>query len=170
MKLYDKLLNIYTTQYDNFLEDLKKRVDVLNKHEILSYRSEITTEPGKKDNNLDYLLLDPTFRNINRLFVLSFSNDENNPTRSFFNKYCMLLVEIKNFNALIENKTFFDRSVKSKQKTSRKLIKMLKNDDYTLIGNVLDNLHHYKFYKLIGTDLSSKTNTTIPQHINFTGK
>ena len=169
MKLYDKLLNIYTTQYDNFLEDLKKRVDVLNKHEILSYRSEITTEPGKKDNNLDYLL-DPTFRNINRLFVLSFSNNENNPTRSSFNKYCMLLVEIKNFNALIENKTFFDRSVKSKQKTSRKLIKMLKNDDYTLIGNVLDNLHHYKFYKLIGTDLSCKTNTTIPQQINFTGK
>ena len=169
MKLYDKLLNIYTTQYDNFLEDLKKRVDVLNKHEILSYRSEITTEPGKKDNNLDYLL-DPTFRNINRLFVLSFSNNENNPTRSSFNKYCMLLVEIKNFNALIENKTFFDRSVKSKQKTSPKLIKMSINDDYTLIGNVLDNLHHYKFYKLIGTDLSSKTNTTIPQHINFTGK
>ena len=149
---------------------MKKRVDVLNKHEILSYRSEITTEPGKKDNNLDYLLLDPTFRNINRLFVLSFNNDENNPTRSFFNKYCMLLVEIKKFNALIENKTFFDRSVKSKQKTSRKLIKMLKNDDYTLIGNVLDNLHHFKFCKLIGTDLSSKTNMTIPQQINFTGK
>ena len=169
MKLYDKLLNIYTTQYDNFLEDLKKRVDVLNKHEILSYRSEITTEPGKKDNNLDYLL-DPTFKNINRLFVLSFSNNENNPTRSSFNKYCMLLVEIKNFNALIENKTFFDRSVKSKQKTSPKLIKMSINDDYTLIGNVLDNLHHYKFYKLIGTDLSCKTNTTIPQQINFTGK
>ena len=169
MKLYDKLLNIYTTQYDNFLEDLKKRVDVLNKHEILSYRSEITTEPGKKDNNLDYLL-DPTFRNINRLFVLSFSNNENNPTRSSFNKYCMLLVEIKNFNALIENKTFFDRSVKSKQKTSPKLIKMSINDDYTLIGNVLDNLHHYKFYKLIGTDLSCKTNMTIPQQINFTGK
>ena len=148
---------------------MKKRVDVLNKHEILSYRSEITTEPGKKDNNLDYLL-GPTFRNINRLFVLSFNNDENNPTRNSFDKYCMLLVEIKNFNALVENKTFFDRSVKSKQKTSRKLIKMSKNDDYTLIGNVLDHLHHYKFYKLSGTDLSSKTNTTIPQQINFTGK
>ena len=150
---------------------MKKRVNVLNKHEIviLSYRSEITTEPGKKDNNLDYLI-DRTFRNINRLFALSFNNYENNPTRSSFNKSCMLLVEIKNFNALIENKTFFDRSVKNKQETSRKLIKMSKNDDYTLIGNVLDHLHHYKFYKLIGTDLSSKTNTTIPQQINFTGK
>ena len=82
----------------------------------------------------------------------------------------MLLVEIKNFDALIENKTFFDRQVKNKQETSRKLIKMSKNDDYTLIGNVLDHLHHYKFYKLSGTDLSSKTNTTIPQQINFTGK
>ena len=33
------------------------------------YRSEITTRP--KSNNLDYLV-DPTFRNINRLFVVSF--------------------------------------------------------------------------------------------------
>ena len=34
-KLYDKLLNIYTTQYDNFSEDQKKNVNVLNKPENL---------------------------------------------------------------------------------------------------------------------------------------
>ena len=34
-KLYDKLLNIHTTQYDNFSEDQKKNVNVLNKPENL---------------------------------------------------------------------------------------------------------------------------------------
>ena len=29
---------------------------------------------------------------------------------------------------------------------------------------------HQNFYKLIGIDLSRKTNTTFPQQINFTGK
>ena len=48
------------------------------------YRSEITTQP--KNNNLDYLI-DPTFRNINRLFALSFKNNSNDPTRYSFDKY-----------------------------------------------------------------------------------
>ena len=35
-KLYDKLLNVYTTQYDKLSEDLKKRVNVLNRTESLT--------------------------------------------------------------------------------------------------------------------------------------
>ena len=38
------------------------------------YRSEITTQLSK--NNLDSMI-DPTFRNINRLLVLSFKNSGN---------------------------------------------------------------------------------------------
>ena len=34
-RLYDKVLNIYTTQYEKFSEDLKKMVNILNKAEIL---------------------------------------------------------------------------------------------------------------------------------------
>ena len=56
-----------------------------------SERSEIATQP--KSNNLDYLI-DPTFRNMNRLFVLSFKNDENDPTMKSFYKYYMPLVKI----------------------------------------------------------------------------
>ena len=51
------------------------------------YRSEITTEA--KNNNLDYLI-DPTFRNINRMFVLSFKNNDDDPKRYSFNKYYIL--------------------------------------------------------------------------------
>ena len=52
-------------------------------------------------------MIDPTFRNINRLFVLSFKNGGNDLTRLPFDKYYMSLVEIKDFNALIDNKPFF---------------------------------------------------------------
>ena len=69
------------------------------------YRSEITTQP--KNDNLDYLI-HPTFRNTNRLFVLSFKNANDYTTRDSFDKYFMALVEIKDFNALIYNKPFFD--------------------------------------------------------------
>ena len=42
-----------------------------------------------------------------RLFVLSFKNGNDDPTENSFDKYYMLLVEIKNFKALIYNKLFF---------------------------------------------------------------
>ena len=64
-----------------FLENVKqefKRTISWNK-----YRSEITTQ--SKNNNLDYLI-DSTYRNINRLFVLSFRNGNNDATRDSFDK------------------------------------------------------------------------------------
>ena len=70
-----------------------KRTVSLNK-----YRSERTTQV--KSTNLDYLV-DPTFRNIYRLFVLSFKNEDDDSKRYSFNKYYMSLVEIKDFNALV---------------------------------------------------------------------
>ena len=72
------------------------------------YRSEITTEA--KNNSLDNLI-DATFRNINRLFVLSLKNGK----KDYFDKYYMLVVEIKDFNALIDSKSFFEQRVKNKQ-------------------------------------------------------
>ena len=95
------------------------------------YRSE--SNNTTHNNNLRYLI-DPTFRNINRLFVLSFENGNNGPTRSFFDKYDMPLVEIKDFDVLIEYKAFFDQPVKNKQKAYKKFIEMSTNDDYTVIG------------------------------------
>ena len=47
-----------------------------------------------KSKNLNYMV-DPTFRNINRLFVFSFKNGNNVPTRNYFDKYYMSLVKIK---------------------------------------------------------------------------
>ena len=44
-----------------------------------------------KNNNLDYVM-DPAFRNINRLFVLSFKNVDGDPNRDSFYKYYMSFV------------------------------------------------------------------------------
>ena len=45
------------------------------------YRSEKTIQ--RKNNNLEYLI-DPTFRNLSKLFVLSFKNGSDDPTRNSF--------------------------------------------------------------------------------------
>ena len=96
---------------------------------------------------------------MNRLIVLSFKNGNDYPTRHSFDRYYMIVVEIKDFNALIDNKPFFDQPVKNKQESYEKLIEMPRNDDYTK-GNLLDYLCHQKYYKTIGIDLSRQT--TVP--------
>ena len=86
------------------------------------YRSKITTQ--HKNNNLD-CIIDPSFRNINTLFVLSFKNGDIDPKRDSFDMYYMPLFKIKDFNALIENKTFFGQPVR-KQTRSKPMKNLLK--------------------------------------------
>ena len=59
-------------------------------------------------------MIDSTFWNINRLFVFLFKNGDD-PTRKFFDKYYMPLVDINIFTALIYNTPFFDQPVKNKK-------------------------------------------------------
>ena len=70
------------------------------------------------------------------MFVLSFKIGNDDPTTDSFDKYYMPLVEIRYFNALINNKTFSDQSVKNKQEAYKKLIEISRNDYYTA-GNLL---------------------------------
>ena len=65
----------------------------------------------------------------------------------------MSLVEMKDSNALIDNKPFFDQPVKNKQEAYEKLAQISRNYDYTT-WNLLDYLFHQNNYKLIGIDLS----------------
>ena len=55
-----------------------------------------------KTNNLNNLIV-PTFNKVNRLIVLSFENKEN--ITSYSNSY-VPSVEIKDFNVLIDGKSF----------------------------------------------------------------
>ena len=97
-KLYVPVVKLSTNYNNKFIENIKqgfKRIIYWNK-----CRSEITTQP--KNNNLDYLI-NPAFKNINRLVVISLKNRNADPTRDSFDKYYMSSVEIKCFNALSDN-------------------------------------------------------------------
>ena len=72
-----------------------------------------------KNNNLNYLI-DPTFTNVNRLFVLTFENEDD---RTSFSKYYVPKVEIKDFNVLTDGKPFFEIPLKIKKKLMKQLLK-----------------------------------------------
>ena len=83
-RLYIPVVTLSINDIIKFLKTIKqtfKRKLSWNKN-----RSEITTQP--QNNNMDYLI-DPAFRNINMLFILSFKSNENDHKRDFFDKYYM---------------------------------------------------------------------------------
>ena len=109
----------------------------------------MTIQP--QNNNLNYLI-DPTFTNVNRLFVLSFSRNNNTDNRDSFSDYYVPNVEIKDFNVLIDGKSFFDLLVKNEEEAYEKIAYFKEN------------------YKLLANDLSKQTKLKDPQQINFIEK
>ena len=108
-----------------------------------------------KNNNLNYSI-DPTFRNVNRLFVLSFPRNNDTDSRYSFSNYYVPKVKVNDFNVLIDGKSFFDLSVKNDEEAYEKIIDMSNNSDYTT-GNVLDYAYYKKYYRLIAINLSKQT-------------
>ena len=128
-KLYVPVVTLSAKNDNKLLEELKKgfkRTIKWNK-----YRSEMSNQT--KNNNLNYLI-DPTFPNVNRLFVLTFENEDD---RISFSKYYIPKVEIRDFNMLSDGKPFFEIPVKNKEEAYEAIIEMSKNNDYTK-GNLLD--------------------------------
>ena len=87
-------------------------------------------------NNLNYLI-DPTFTNLNRLFVLYFARNIIGDGRNSFSDYYVPNVEIKDFNVLIDWKSFFNLPVENEKEAYEKIIDMCNNNDYTT-GTLLD--------------------------------
>ena len=135
--MYVPVVILSTKDDNNFLEQLKsgfKRTIKWNK-----YRSEMTTQT--KTNHLNHLI-DPTFMKVNRLFVLSFENEEG---RTSFSKYYVPKVEIKDLNVLIDRKSFFDGPVKNKEEAYEKIMSISKNNDYTTCNKTLQtNCNKFK--------------------------
>ena len=124
----------------------------------------MTVQP---QNNLNYLI-DPTFTNVNRLFVLSLARTNAGDNRDSFSDYYAPNFEIKDFDVLIDRKRFFDLPVKNEE-AYEKIIDMINNNDYTT-GNLLDFGYFKENYKLIATDYSKQTKLKDLQQISFIGK
>ena len=87
------------------------------------------------NNNLN-ILIDPTFTNVNRLFVLAYQTA--NDRQSIFDKLA-----------------FFDLPMKTEEEAYEKIIDISRNNEYTT-GNLLDYEYFKKYYKLIAIDLSKQ--------------
>ena len=97
-----------------------KRKVICNK-----YRSQMTAEAV--NNNLN-ILIDPTFTNVNRLFVLAYQTA--NDTQSF-SQFCLPKVMVKDFNVIIDKLAFFDLPIKTEEEAYEKIIDISRNNEYT---------------------------------------
>ena len=123
-KLYVPVITLSTENDKKPLKQLKsgfKRTVKWNK-----YRSQMTMQP--QNNNLNYLI-DPTFTKVNRLFVLSFARNAEVGHRDSFSHYYASNVEMKDFNVLIDGKSFSDLPAKNEGETYKKIIEMSRCND-----------------------------------------
>ena len=78
-------------------------------------------------------------------------------------------VKIKDFNVLIDGKSFFDLPLKNEEEAYKKIVEMSNNNDYAT-GNLLNFAYFKEDYKLIAIDLSKQTKLKDQQQINFIGR
>ena len=163
-KLYVPVVTLSKKNDKKLLQELKsgfKRTVKWNKH-----RSQMTIQP--QNDSLNYSI-DPTLTKVDRLFALSFERNAEGDHRDSFSHYYVPNVEIKDFNVLIDGKSFFDSPVKNEGKAYKKIIEMSRNNDYTA-GNLLDIAYFKEIYRLIAIDLSNQTKLKDPQQISFIAK
>ena len=79
------------------------------------YRLQMTIQ--NNNNNFNYLI-DPTFTNVIRLFVLSFKRIKENNVK----KIIEIIFQIKDFNVLINGKGFFDLPIKNKEEAYKNFL------------------------------------------------
>ena len=131
------------------------------------YRSQMTIETT--NNNLN-ILIDATFTNVNRLFVLACKNPDD---RQSFSQFYLPRVMVKDFYVIIDKSAFFDLPIKTEEEAYEKIINISRNNEYTT-GNLLDYDYFKKYYKLIAIDLSKQQvlqkNEDLIQQINFIGR
>ena len=99
-------------------------------------------------NNLNFLI-NPTFNNVNRLFVLAFPNEED---RRSFSKYYTQTVETKDCNVIIDGEPFYEIPIKNKEETCKAITELIRND----LLRTVNKFNFDEHYKLIAIDLSKQ--------------
>ena len=159
-KLY-VLVETLQEQYENKLyEGLKNGISF--DFERARYRTQIINQAAA--NNLNFLI-DPTFNNLNGLFVLAFPSEED---RSSFSKYYAPTVEIKDDKVLIDLQPFYDIPIKNKEQTYKKITELFNHDNYTTKNSL--TYEYFCNHKLIAIDLSKQNSDFKNQQIDFVGK
>ena len=140
------------------------------KRKISWNKYESSVKTFAQNRYLNYLI-NPSFQGVNRLFVLSFENEDDRISHSTF---YLPNVEIKDYNIMTDGRNFFDQPINSINNIHENIRKIAtgKGDDYTT-GCLLDYSYFKDYYKIISIDLSKQQELDSDprkiQQINFTG-
>ena len=164
-KLYVPIVTLSTQENIKFLQQLNlgfKRL--INWNKYLSKPELLAQNP-----NLNHLV-EPSFQGVNRLFVLAFGNDNDRISDEL---YYLPIVEIKDYNIMINSENFFDQPIKNNKVTYDNIRKIAigQGDDNTT-GCLLDYPYFLNTYKMIAVDLRRQqaldADPRAIQQINFT--
>ena len=164
-KLHVPVVTLSTQENTKFLQQLKSGFKrVINWNKYLS-----KPELLRRNPNLNHLV-EQSFQGVNRLFVLTFQNDDD---RTSDNRYYLPIVEIKDYNIMNNSENFFNQPIKNKKTTYGNIRKIAtgQGDDYTT-GCLLDYSYFADTYKMIAVDLRKQqaldADPRAIQQMNFT--
>ena len=120
------------------------------------YKTKEMSENGD-DNVVKYISLDHSFQGVNRLFIMAYSREADQPDRNSQQKYYLPRIDFKKYNFIIDGRNFYDNPIESDIEKYRELKKVMigKGEDYTT-GSLLDFSYFLKHYKLVAVDLSKQ--------------
>ena len=151
-KLNVPVVTLSTKDNEKLLQQLKsgfKKPISWNK-----YESSIKT--FAQNRYINYML-NPSFEGANRIFVLSFENENDRTSHS---TYYLPNVEIKDSNVMIDGRNFFfDQPINSMNKTYENIRKIATGKrDYYTTDCLLDYPYFKENYKMIAIDLYRQMN------------
>ena len=82
----------------------------------------MTTEAVNDNLNI---LIDPTFTNLNSLFVLVYQTADD---RQSYSQFYLPKVMVKDYNVIIDKLAFFDLPIKAEEETYEKIIDISRNN------------------------------------------
>ena len=143
-------------------EDNKDFIEQQNKgfHRSIYWNEDKTKEINDANadaNVFKYINLDPSFEGVNRLFVMAYNREDDQPTRSGQQQHYLPRIDFKKYNVIIDGRNFYDNPIQSGIEKYRELKKVMigKGEDYTT-GSLLDFNYFLRHYKLIAVDLSKQ--------------
>ena len=118
----------------------------------------------KQKNVFKYINLDSSFQGVNRLFVMTYTRANGQPTKNGHQKYYLPRIDLEKYNVIIDGRNFYDNPIESDFENYRELKKVMigKGEDYTT-GSLLDFNYFDKHYKLVAVDLSKQKELAIQQ-------
>ena len=115
-KLYVPIVTLSTKDNEKLLQQLKSAF----KKTISWNKYELSIKTFAQNRYLNYLI-NPSFQRVNRLFVLSFENEND---RTSHLTYYLPKVEIKDYNVMTDGRNVFDQPINSMNKTYENIRKI----------------------------------------------